>query len=230
MASGYIAESMGWRWGYRFVSIFAGIALLSILLFYEETKYIERLPSVDVSVELPVTTDKDDTVVASVRHTQASEVNLLIPMNSRRERLRLITNTPSSLSDFLRSIYEPFIVFFRVPIIAIVALQVGWQLTLLAMIITTQAGIFPLPPYNFSTSAVGNLNYATLVGAALGTFYLGNVSDWSIIWFTKRNGGVYEPEMRIYIALFPAILELAGVLLYGLAIADASNSNSERHI
>src|ERR1700742_1079604 len=30
---------MTWRWGYRFVSIFMGIALLLIVVFYEESKY-----------------------------------------------------------------------------------------------------------------------------------------------------------------------------------------------
>jgi hypothetical protein len=42
------------------------------------------------------------------------------------------------------------------------------------------------------------------------------------VWFTKRNNGVYEPEMRLYFAIFPALVGPAGLFLYGYSTAAVS--------
>lgn len=44
-------------------------------------------------------------------------------------------------------------------------------------------------------------------------------SPGSIVWFTKRNNGMYEPEMRLYLATFPALVGPAGLFLYGYSTA-----------
>lgn len=210
-----------------------GIALLLIIVFYEESKYtpimVSRAPPPEASGPGVDTTRQEE--ASSDRKTASLDGNDVeahsytdhsIRGNSYKQRFALWTNTPGTFKDFMWLTWRPFDAYFHMPIIPIVCVQVGWQLTLLATVITTQAGLFPLPPYNFSTSAVGNLNFATLIGAVIGTFYLGHVSDWSILWLTKRRGGVFEPELRIYIAVIPVIFELVGLLMYGLGISYVS--------
>jgi len=48
------------------------------------------------------------------------------------------------------------------------------------------------------------------------------VVDWWIVKRAKRNGGVYEPEMRIELFWLPAVGMVVGVFLYGLTIAKVS--------
>ncbi len=240
VASGYIAENMTWRWGYRFVSIFMGIALLLIIALYEESKYspiiTSRLAPPEVSesgadIKQQEVTGKDRKTTSLTGDDVESfgYTDQVIPSNSYKQRLALYTNTPGPLKNFLWLTWRPFDALYRMPIIPIVCVQVGWQLTLLVTVITTQAGLFPLPPYNFSTSAVGNLNFATLIGAVIGTFYLGHISDWSILWLTRRRGGIFEPELRLYIAVIPVIFELVGLLMYGLGISYVSIRNPIPH-
>ena len=60
------------------------------------------------------------------------------------------------------------------------------------------------------------------IGNILGTLWGGPVVDWWIVRRAKRNGGVYEPEMRIELFALPAVGMVVGVLMYGLTIAKVS--------
>ncbi|KAF4625944.1 hypothetical protein G7Y89_g12217 [Cudoniella acicularis] len=57
------------------------------------------------------------------------------------------------------------------------------------------------------------------IGCILGFIWGGPLSDWSILYFTKRNNGIYEPEMRLYLAIFPALIGPVGLFLYGYGTA-----------
>jgi hypothetical protein len=76
-----------------------------------------------------------------------------------------------------------------------------------------------LPPYNFGDVGIGLLNLPAFIGTLIGFVWGGPLSDWSIVWFTKRNNGIYEPEMRLYLATLPALLGPVGLFLYGYGTA-----------
>ncbi|KAG5359236.1 putative MFS-type transporter [Yarrowia sp. E02] len=141
-------------------------------------------------------------------------------MNPLRKRLALITYTPGSWKEFGRKMYTPFITVVAYPIVAFVALQYGFMLTWLAMATTTIADVLVEEPYNFSSAAIGNINISPFIGMALGSIYGGWFSDVTIIWMSKRNNGIYEPEMRLW-GLIPANLTLTiGLFLFGIPIAQ----------
>ena len=62
------------------------------------------------------------------------------------------------------------------------------------------------------------MNIAPFTGSFLGFFAGGYLNDRSIMWFARRNRGVYEPEMRLWLALASALLLPAGILMFGLAL------------
>jgi hypothetical protein len=88
-----------------------------------------------------------------------------------------------------------------------------------------QAIYFTLPPYNFSSSGVGLLNIPTFIGSILGGFFGGQLSDYSIQWLARRNGGVYEPEMRLWLALPSVVIIPAGYFMFGLSVSQAGYTN-----
>ncbi|KAG5295227.1 membrane transporter [Histoplasma ohiense] len=49
-------------------------------------------------------------------------------------------------------------------------------------------------------------------------FWGGYVSDWCIIFLSRRNKGILEPEFRLWTMLVPAIINTAGILMYGLGV------------
>ncbi|KDQ58916.1 hypothetical protein JAAARDRAFT_56925 [Jaapia argillacea MUCL 33604] len=74
------------------------------------------------------------------------------------------------------------------------------------------------PPYHFTSLQSGLCFIGGAVGALLSLPLGGHFGDWIADLFTRRNGGIREPEMRLP-AMFPCIvLGPLGLLIYGLTI------------
>lgn len=54
------------------------------------------------------------------------------------------------------------------------------------------------------------------VGSLIGTYFCGRFADMVANWYTKRNGGVREPEMRLPTCLLAAVLMFLGAVMAGL--------------
>jgi hypothetical protein len=72
------------------------------------------------------------------------------------------------------------------------------------------------PAYNFSPNAQGLTWIAAVVGSLGAVFVCGYPNDWIVRWLTRRNGGVFEPEMRLLGIVQPMILTPAGLLMFGI--------------
>ena len=97
------------------------------------------------------------------------------------------------------------------------------MLTWLAMSATTLANSFTQPPYEFSPEAIGNMNISPFVGLLIGSFYGGWLNDKSMLYLTKRNHGIYEPEMRLYMLIPMCLIMTAGVFMFGLSISTGAH-------
>ncbi|KIW16556.1 hypothetical protein PV08_03744 [Exophiala spinifera] len=218
VASGYMVDGQGWRWLYYWCTIGIAISFISIVFFYEETKFVPALTGQSSTpnpsqIQEPLEDAKDNTVTSVA--TRTSVIDYTKPMKTYRQRMALFTTTPGSLSTFLRHGYQPFIVLFTIPSVFLISIIYSGLLAWLSLILVTETAIFNLPPYSFSASAVGLLYLAGFTGSLIGAVYGGPLSDWSIVYLAKRNGGIYEPEMRLYMSLFPMILGPGGIFLYG---------------
>lgn len=106
------------------------------------------------------------------------------------------------------------------PAVTYTAIQYGVALSWYSILTVSNATYFPQAPYNFSLTGVGLLNLSPFIGCVLASLFSGPLSDWSILWFAKRNKGVYEPEMRLYIIVIPALLVPTGLMMYGYSVAE----------
>lgn len=143
-----------------------------------------------------------------------------IPLKSPRQRLALFTTSAGTLSQFLHHIYMPVQVLVSIPAVAYVMIQYSSALVWFTVVATTQSEYLALPPYNFGTTGIGLLNLPPFIGSIFGCIWGGPVSDWSIKFLARRNEGVYEPEMRLYISLLPGILGPLGLFLYGYSVSE----------
>ncbi len=114
---------------------------------------------------------------------------------------------------------------------------VGW------VILQQTANSFYFPAYyNYSGLAVGNLNISvsshvlsgfsqdslltnlqSVVGAIVGCFYGGTGSDWVVAWVTKRRGGYFEPEYRLWAVIPICPFVPLGLMLWGCGLAFQLN-------
>lgn len=99
---------------------------------------------------------------------------------------------------------------FAFPIVEFAAFVVSWSCSSFLTLNLTQSQNFAAPPYNFDGQTIGFFNFAILIGAVLGLSTAGKLSDWVSAFFTRRNRGIREPEMRL-----PAMIPYVLIMIIG---------------
>ncbi|KAF4546744.1 Major facilitator superfamily [Lasiodiplodia theobromae] len=246
VAAGYVGASQGWRWVYWWTAIFTGVISVLMFFFLEETRYIPLIEGISVrngnpvvepheiyddnikldDVKLaPATTEnsnleRPETAGTSTQRRRLVPIDHSIPMNSYWTRHRLISTKTDHGHSIIRHYWQPFAVLFSFPAISFTAFQYGIAISCLSILATTQSTLYVQPPYLFSSVGVGNMNLPPAIGSIIGAFYGGYLVDKLILVFAKkRGGGIYDPEMRLWLYFIPGLILPFGILLYGLTIA-----------
>ncbi|KAK4550296.1 hypothetical protein LTR36_003263 [Oleoguttula mirabilis] len=226
VAAGYSAVSQGWRWIWWWAVILFAIVFILMVFGYEETKYTPRVSSVQVcsaeqsgAEEVP---GKDDTKGLSRTITTPGSSDTGergdYPKKSIRERYSLLTLTPGGSRSFFGLVWD-FVALLQYPAVLYTALMWGSCLTFFSVLLTTLSTYFTLPPYNFTTSGIGLMSLPPFIGGFL-ALGVSSSNDWIILQLARRNGGVFEPEMRLWLALVGVVVTPAGLLLFGLSMAE----------
>lgn len=233
VAAGYAADSMGWRWIWWWTAILFALCLLLCIFFYEETKYDPVhsgvMPSAAPEIPEQLSTRGDSkgtdmkTAELGISTTNERLIDQDIPRKTYRQRLAIFpenTDFTGGWTALFKHAYQPFIIITTFPAIAYSALMYGSILAWFSVIVNVWSIYFILPPYNFTAAGIGLMNLPPFIGGIVGSLYGGLLNDWLIIKLSRRNKGVFEPEMRLWVAL-PAVLAMpASILLFGLATAN----------
>ncbi|UNI16979.1 hypothetical protein JDV02_003361 [Purpureocillium takamizusanense] len=102
------------------------------------------------------------------------------------------------------------------PHVLFAALQCANVITFLVYLTNVTSIVFSTPPYNFSTAGVGLMFVGPFVGNMIGSAYGGLLGDMVVVRLARKNNGMFEPEMRLYILILPAILMGAGLMVFGI--------------
>lgn len=223
VAAGYVIESQGWQWMWWWCVILIGANLVLVFFVFEESKYVPQIQGeptaqLDEDENGPMSDEKqkygiEHTLACSLTHRS---VNSSIPMKSYWERMTLLTTTDEPI---LRNIHDPFAVLMTFPAVAFAAITFGSFLALFSLLVSVQATYLVLPPYSFTAAGVGLMSLSGFIACIPAVFVGGWLDDWLIVWLSKRNGGLYEPEMRLWLALPCTIITPASVLMVGLGLA-----------
>jgi len=99
---------------------------------------------------------------------------------------------------------------FAFPIVQFSSFVVSWTASSFLTLNLTQSQAFAVPPYNFSSAKIGFFNFAILIGAFIGLFTAGPLSDFIAARLTRRNNGIREPEMRLLTMIPYVIIMIIG--------------------
>ncbi|PWY92869.1 MFS transporter [Aspergillus heteromorphus CBS 117.55] len=116
---------------------------------------------------------------------------------------------------WLRVAVRPFILFAYPSVLwstVVYALSVGWLIVLSESVATIYE---KRDTYNFTALQTGLIYISPFLGGLLGTAVAGKVSDVIVQYMTRRNGGVYEPEFRLVMAIPIAITTTIGLMGFG---------------
>ncbi|KAJ4314470.1 hypothetical protein N0V84_008871 [Fusarium piperis] len=100
----------------------------------------------------------------------------------------------------------------RYPTIVFGGFLVGGILSWYNVVGGSLALILGNEPYNFGTNMIGLFYLAAVVSVSIGCVLCSMTSDRMAMWFARRNGGVMEPEQRLWLCILAC-------LLYGIGAA-----------
>ena len=243
VAAGYITVSQGWRWVWWWIAIFFGLALIAFLFLYEETKYshtaIDGIAPSDLQDPLAArpeertsgTPEKKD---GNLEATEAAvdeeadrglstvQIDYTIPRKTYWQRLALYSKTPGSLRPFLRHSWQPLIILFTTPAVLFMSFVYGTMNTSTTVMITTLSSYMADPPYNFNSAQIGLMSVPPFIGTTLGALVTGPLSDWLILYLARKNRGIYEPEMRLWVVVAFIPFVPAGLFMFGIGLNNGA--------
>jgi hypothetical protein len=125
---------------------------------------------------------------------------------------------PGQPNTFLRGLYLPFYLF-RFPVMIYSGLLVGSVLSWFNVVNGTIATVLGAAPYNFSADMLGVIYISPVIGVSFGCYFSGWMNDTLAVRMARRNGGIKEPEHRLWVAVIPLIVHPVGCILYGVGAA-----------
>jgi hypothetical protein len=117
--------------------------------------------------------------------------------------------------SWLKVMVRPFILFAYPAVLwssAVYACSVGWLIVIsesIAMIYRDRES------YDFDALQTGLVYVSPFVGGILGTGVAGKISDIIVKAMARRNGGLYEPEFRLVMAVPILISTCIGLMGFG---------------
>ncbi len=117
--------------------------------------------------------------------------------------------------NWFRVALRPFILYAYPAVLwssIVYSCSVGW----LIVISESMALIYrDKDSYNFSALATGLVYLSPFIGGILGTAVAGKLSDVVVMYMSKRNGGLYEPEFRLVMVIPVALTTVIGLMGFG---------------
>lgn len=131
---------------------------------------------------------------------------------------KLFTALPSRPSnmDMLRMIYYPVVFIFQFPTVAWSGFLYGINLAWYNVLNGTTSPVLSAPPYNWSAALIGCVYTGPIIGAALAAAWCGPGADRFALALARRNGGIREPEHRLWPLLVSGVISAAGLILWGV--------------
>jgi MFS family permease len=248
ITGGSMADTIGWRWSQYIVAIIEGVVFVLMLFTFEETlfprflfsgrsagaegavKIVESpsagtqphdMPDVKGGLEddkVPMPTESDPCEAdPEVGEVLVSD----FPKRSWAQKLRLWTLYPQDRTSYWTYFFRPFFLF-SFPNVVIAGFIFAFSCTAGIVTFNTISEILTSPPYNFSTTATGLVFLAALVGNIIG-WAAGVLGDFIVLRLARRNGGVKEPEMRLWTLWICAVYAATGYFLYGWGAEKGHN-------
>ncbi len=237
--AGLIANEDGdWRWVMWMNTILIGICLVLVVLFSAETNF--KRPEEAESGE-GLDPAELEHLRARTKSNWFQSLGLFGWYDRSVQNAYLPPFQHIMLTEKHREVsiwwlwWRPFLTL-QYPAVLWGSLTYGSCLGALAFQISANAATFPLL-YNFSPLATGNIGLSVLQNSFLDvdtlaniTQYLtcgcigaivgGPVSDWIVAFVTKRRGGYYAPEFRLWCLIPPCVLLPVATMMWGAGIQN----------
>lgn len=211
--SALIIQRYGMSWAFWIVGFFIFLNALTILLIMPETKYTGPRPTI-------LSSQADSEKVTTYQYeekadqtTMASTETGLVREKPWLQELKFWSKPDPSVS-LRKTFLRPFILLAYPTVMwssVIYGFSLGWNVILASVVAQLFSG-----QYGFDSQAQGLVFLSPFIGSLIGTWLCGPLSDKIATYYTKRNDGIREPEMRLPTCIIAAFLVFFGALITSL--------------
>ncbi|KAF2496338.1 MFS general substrate transporter [Lophium mytilinum] len=192
ICGGFIAQRVGWRWVFWVLLIGSALVTLGIIITNRETNPTVLLERKTIRLRREL--NRPDLVSFYARNK--TEVQL---------RRRNVLKT---------GILRPLKMLSMSPIVFLLSAYLAFVFGLLYLLFTTITQVY-METYNWQPEMCGLAYLGIGIGFFLGILFVAKTSDATIIRLSRRNNGVYEPEMRLPAVVFFGMLVPISFFWYG---------------
>ncbi|GMM37028.1 Hol1 protein [Saccharomycopsis crataegensis] len=243
LIAGFISavSDYSFRWVGWTAAIIYGVLIVILVFGFEETyfdraKFLGTISNNNTAANSPKVNeydekkkeDNDATVNATLTTYLTNEsdngaavidAGLNDPPKSYWQTMQMITFASNVKGTGIAQYFKQLKMIFRVflfPPVILSGLMWGAQDAFLTFYLTTEDDLYYDAPYNYSDAGVAIMNIPCLIGAAIGCYYAGSLSDWFVLQLAKRNNGILEAEFRLWFIFLAAIISPLGLLIFGI--------------
>ncbi|EYE93149.1 putative polyamine transporter [Aspergillus ruber CBS 135680] len=149
-----------------------------------------------------------DNVETQEKRTQRQWMSLAIGYDRQASFVR-------TLVDILTNAAYPPLIWCAFTI----GISVGWNI----VVQLTASQTFTAPPYSWSAGSVGLLSLSGFIGSVLAFYVGGRLIDIISTRLTHHRRGQRIPEYRLPAIIIPGTIGPAGILIFGLCIANRTH-------
>lgn len=224
LIAGWFNDAFGWRWCMHFGAMISALATVIIYFGLEETLYFR---STVEGEELEITSNdsnslsRNDSKEKQEVHTATTPAlnsQQFDPPRTYFQKLKLFVflDGRPSIKQMMTMMYRPLLIILYFPCTAWAGFLYGINLSWYNVLNATASPVLSAAPYNFTAALVGSSYTSPLIGAIAACAWSGIVADKVAIWLARRNGGVREPEHRLWPLVVSGVISTAGLILWGV--------------
>lgn len=214
--AGLITISHSWRYIYWVATSLIGALTILVILTFPETTYRRSPMAENVSTTQPSVGHDKGMDEPQVEYKEAGD-EVIPRKQTYAQSLRLFTGVYTKES-IVKLFFRPCL-FLILPPVLWATLVMSVTIGFLVAITSNFASAFQTT-YNFQPYQSGLCFISGLTGSAIGIFFGGHISDKTADFFTRRNGGIREPEMRLPSMIVGGIAGPLALILYGVGIGN----------
>lgn len=202
-----------WRTIYYVAIALIGGTLLLAFFTFPETNYTRPI---EIDCDGTTTTNGVDEKLTVGSHVEAG-ANSIPKKKTYIQRLKVFSGVYTHES-FWKLFWRPFALILLPPVLwgsLVQAVTIGFIVA-----VTSNVASAYQTTYNFQAYQTGLCFFAAIIGALVGIFCGGYLGDKTADYFTKKNGGIREPEMRLPAMIFSLISTPLSLILYGVGIQN----------
>lgn len=229
LIAGFITEYCGFRWVGYIAVIISFFVLIAIVFFLDNTnfdrmKYNKGLVASNAKA-LEEAHEKERNSEENMFQVTSYQTSFVSDNGAHEEKnpywydKKLIRRSPVcegwGIVQYGKLLLKLFKVFLF-PGVIFSGIIWGVQDALLTFYLTVEDDQYYDPPWNYGNTGVALMNVPCLIGAVVGCYFAGVLSDKFTLYMARKNNGIQEAESRLYFLLLPGVLSPVGLILFAV--------------